>query len=91
MAEVDDIGAGGTSESAFDRTGGPVSQDLVHAVAAYRGVDPTELAPLYTSIDPDALNALFSPPRSPVELTFRYEGLAVTVSGDGIIQITGLE
>lgn len=51
-----------------------------------------ELPPLYTVVDPDALNQLFRPRRDDrlrpdVSLTFTYLGYRVTVSADGRLTI----
>lgn len=92
MASVDESTRGGVYEATFDPSGRPVSQRVVEAVAAYRGLEPTALDPLYTSIDPDALDALLAdrdggPDRS-VDLSFRYAGLTVTVDADGTIRLS---
>lgn len=44
----------GSTDDGFD---GDISIAVVTAIAAKRGVEPTELPPLYESIDPDALDA----------------------------------
>ncbi|WP_207588185.1 HalOD1 output domain-containing protein [Halomontanus rarus] len=68
-----------------------VSEAVVETVASVSGVDPVELDPLYYTIDPDALDALFAPrpaagdlPRD-VRLSFSYVGLRVTVTAAGRI------
>ena len=38
----------------------PISQKVIEAIADATGVDPLELPPLYDSVDPDALDSLFS-------------------------------
>ena len=62
---------------------------IAEAVADAEGVDPTELSPLYESIEPDALNRLFgqnghqsNPDKA---FCFTYEGWNVFVRGDGRI------
>ena len=70
--------------------GVPVSEQLVRAVAAREGVAPFELeAPLYDTIDPDALDRLFrsfrSDPPTDAEVVFRYHGSLVTITvGDAL-------
>jgi len=63
-----------------------VSAVVVRAVAAFTGQDPLSMEPLYRSIDPDALDALFEPP-SPeagaVEFSFCGLRVQVTASGEG--------
>lgn len=71
-----------------------VSQQVVKAVADAKGVDPLDLPPLYDSIDPDALDALFSnadASTSMPELQFRVAGCEVLVRGDGVVTITHTE
>ncbi|MDG5758197.1 hypothetical protein QA600_02460 [Natronococcus sp. A-GB1] len=64
---------------------------VVKAVACASQVDATELEPLYTAIDPSALNALFerSGSRSTRdwELTFRYAEHTVTIASTGEITV----
>lgn len=38
-----------------------VTREVVEAVATVTGTDPTEFEPVATTIDPDALDALFAP------------------------------
>ncbi|RBI60511.1 hypothetical protein DMJ13_18385 [halophilic archaeon] len=52
-----------------------------------------DLPPLYQSIDPDALEALFAPKddgskRSEGHVTFTHAGHHITVSSDGTVDIT---
>lgn len=68
-----------------------ISQRVVEAVADARGVDPLDLPPLYDSIDPDALDALFDHADSGLsitELRFELEGCEVLVRGSGEIVVT---
>lgn len=60
----------------------PVHEQVVYAVANANGVDPTDLAPLYDTIDPEALDALFSAGTEGT-IRFAYEGHDVVVHGDG--------
>jgi len=67
------------------------SREVVETVAAKEGVDPTDLSPpLYTAIDPDVLDAMFSErdQREGVgRLVFEYLGYEVTVRGDGGVSV----
>lgn len=69
----------------------PPSRAVVEAVAAAEGVDPTELSPpLYTAIDPDVLDSIFSDGRGahPTgQLVFEYLGYEVTVRPDGEVSV----
>lgn len=65
---------------------------VVRAVANYRDVDSAALPPLYESVDPDALEALFAPlpdgsARGPGRVTFEYADCRVTVASDGTLHL----
>ena len=79
----------GSTDTGFD---GDVSVAVVTAIATKRGVEPTELPPLYESIDPDALDALFAPTRSGGprrgRLEFTYDGHEVAVDCGSDLEIT---
>ena len=65
--------------------GEPVSTALVDALATDAGVDPMDLdEPLYDSVDLDALEMLFEHGTGPLEVSFRYQGVPVTVSRDRV-------
>lgn len=74
-------------------SGEPPSKGVVEAVSAVAGVDPlTDLDPLYSVIDPDALDALFrndgtQSGRNPNRLTFNYHGFEVTVHDDTNVSV----
>jgi len=67
---------------------GHLSGTVIEAIAAIRGINPTETRiPLIDVLDPDALDTLF--PRNPREnrttghITFTIEGLTVFVHSNG--------
>jgi hypothetical protein len=73
-----------------------VSERVVAAVGGERGTDPTDLSPLYDTVDPEALDALFTtahdestaagdPAR---QFTFTYEGFVVDVTADGAVELS---
>ncbi|ELY38289.1 HalOD1 output domain-containing protein [Natronorubrum tibetense] len=72
------------------------TQAVIEAVAAREGVDVTDVEPpayepLYTVVDPAALDRLFLTPsgaRSNACVTFEYEGYEVAVYGDGHVDVT---
>ena len=72
--------------------GRAVSERVVEKVAAETSTSPIDLhPPLYRSIDPEALDALFRPGRrSDFEVTFTYHGCAVTVSGAGHVEVSSV-
>lgn len=87
----------GLSQSRADATERSVSQAVVEAVSEREGVDltefePPEFDPLYTVVDPEALDALFAPThggeeRTDGSVTFEYEGYTVTVHSDGRVEL----
>ena len=80
--------------STFDPTGDSVALRVAESVAAFYEVEPTDLDPLYSVIDPDGLDALFTSTQSDRslkgELTFQYENVTVSVNGDGTIRLSDL-
>ena len=60
---------------------------VVNAVAETKGIDATELVPLYESIDTDALNVLLDSPKSQIEVTFKYGEYLIEVTTDGEITV----
>lgn len=68
----------------------PMSASVVRAIADHsdRSVERGEnaLPPLYETIDPDALDALFATQRDPPVVQFTYSGYTVTI--DETRQIT---
>lgn len=71
--------------SDWSETGRP-STAVVEAVAAATGTAPTELPSLNDHVDPDALDRLLQEART-VEVSFRYGGTEVFVTGDGSIEV----
>ena len=64
------------------------SMAVVQAVAAVSNQEPTKMAPLYETIDTDALDALLVHrgdlrKESRIEISFSYERQEVTVSSNG--------
>jgi hypothetical protein len=71
---------------------GSVSLSVVEAVAEAEGVAPEALTPpLYEAIDPDALERVFAATstsaRMDGQVTFSYNGYAITVQGDGSVAL----
>ena len=78
------------SKTTWDcESGNTPVQAVISAVETATGVDRLELPPLYETIDPDALNALFlSGSGDPgKQVRFRYAGYSVTVQGDGTVGV----
>lgn len=70
------------------------SRTIVHRIADLEGVDPTELTPpLYSVIDPDALDSLFHSPtigesQTSGHVRFTYCSYEVHVRSDGRVSIS---
>ncbi|WP_363464448.1 HalOD1 output domain-containing protein [Halogeometricum borinquense] len=63
-----------------------ISTNIVLTVAAIEETEPTELPPLATTIDPDALDNLFTEDSSG-RVTFSYTGYEITIHNDGGLEI----
>ena len=75
----------------MDSSDDAVSQRVINAVADAKGVDPLDLDPMYDTIDPDALDALFRDGEASLagtELRFEYEDCEVRIEGSGEVSIT---
>ncbi|WP_255195378.1 HalOD1 output domain-containing protein [Halorarius litoreus] len=72
------------------RSGG-LSARVVSTVAERKGVAGEALPPLYESIDPDALEAIFehetTNPDSKLQVRFSYAGYLVTIRESGAISL----
>lgn len=68
------------------------SEAVIRSVSAVRGVEPTELDPLYDTIDPDGLDELFGSTvggehRGDARVEFTYAGCEVTVYSSGRVLV----
>jgi hypothetical protein len=61
---------------------------VMEALASVRHCDPTELEPLYRSVDPDALDRLVASGSAKLCVTMSLDGFEVVVTGDRRIEIT---
>jgi hypothetical protein len=72
-------------ECVFDVDESP-SHGVVRAISAVKGVEPTDVDPLYDSIDPSALDAIFGGTtearESDIRVSFRVDDLEIEVSED---------
>ena len=66
---------------------GRVSETVVDAISAAARVDPTTMPPLYETVDPDALDALFRTDAPGVSISFDYDGFTVEVEGAGTVRV----
>ena len=85
----------GTYRTEFDFHDRPASVAVVEAVAAAADMDPVDIPPLHSIVDPDALDILFAPTtaghvRPGGSTSFDFEGYRVTVRSHGTIEIDPL-
>lgn len=67
----------------------PISSLVVDALAGAGGTEPSALdPPLYSVVDPDALDALVDRD-SPVRVEFEYDGRSVVVRDGGTVVVDG--
>ena len=76
----------------YDWTTVTPSAAVLEVLAVARGVDELDLAPLYRSVDPDALDALVGGrpdgrAAGPAEVTFTHEGYDVVVGSAGTVRL----
>lgn len=76
--------------------GGKPTQSIIEGVARHEGVDVTEVEPpayepLYTVVNPEALDALFrtatGSATADASVSLEYAGYDVTVYGDGRVDV----
>ena len=70
----------------------PLSERVVRKLSEVKGVDEERIEPLYNSVDPDALDAIFrdlsdGPERVGGRVEFTHEGCDVTVRADGGVSV----
>lgn len=80
----------------YDWANETVTGAVVSAVSAVEGIDPLDVEPLYSKVDPDALDKLFSPmtdgvPRHNVALSFLLHGYSVTVYSEGRVDVQEID
>jgi hypothetical protein len=73
----------------FDWTETRPSAAVTEHISAMTGREQTDFAPLYETIDPEALDSLVdsSDRSTPVSISFEYAGHSVTVRSDGALII----
>ena len=80
-----------TARTHFEQEKTPPSMAVIGTLAHVMGVDPIELDPLYSTIDPDALDKLVhvhNRTSGDTHLTFTHEGHSITVHSYGVVTIT---
>ena len=77
----------------FDWTDVAPSTAVTELIAEESGQDPTELDPLYESIDPDALDRLIrgngvNPHEHRLTVSFSFRGYAVVIQSGGLVELS---
>ena len=76
-----------TGSAGGRRANEPIFLAVVERIAEREGVDPLDLPPLHSSIDPDALAAVVDGRITEAKITFTYCGYEVTVDADRTITL----
>lgn len=73
----------------FDWTETRPSAAVTEYISAMTGREQTDFAPLYETVDPEALDSLIGSSKrsTPVSISFEYAGHSVTVRSDGELVI----
>jgi hypothetical protein len=80
----------GQCRAHYDQTEYTPSSAVIGILAEAMETDPTEFSPLYNSVDPDALDAIFrvgDPHNGDIEISFTHEGHTITVHSCGVIVV----
>lgn len=80
----------GRIRAEFDWSSRAPSGAIIETVAIAANAEPTEIEPLYDSVDPDALDALVrlngrDPKNGDVTVAFTFAGHEVRVRSDGVV------
>lgn len=78
----------------FDGEKTPASLAVLATLAEIMDTDPVDLSPLYSRIDPDALDAVVQKRNGSdgdIHVTFTYEAHTIEVHSYGVITITPLD
>ena len=69
-------------------SGTPIYFTVIKAVSAITGQKPTAMEPLYSIVDPEAVETLMNSSRSGhVHLSFSYEGCTVSIERSGAVVV----
>ena len=80
-----------TYHVSFDGTES-ISMAIISSMATISDTDSLNSAPLYATVDPDALNDLVSTANgSDLQITFTYNGYRIEVDGGGHIAMTEVD
>lgn len=70
----------------FETTSASVA--VLQALGAIKHCDPTDIDPLYETVDPDALDTVVESASDELRVTLSIEGFEVVVTGDRRLEIT---
>jgi hypothetical protein len=80
----------GLCQTHYDQSTTTPSRAVIAVLAEVMGTDPTELSPLYDSVDPDALDTIVrvrDPHDGDAEVTFTHEGHTISVHSYGKVVV----
>ena len=80
-----------TARTQFDQEKTPPSMAVIATLAEVMAADPVELDPLYSTIDPEALDALVrvrNGTTGDIHVSFTHEDHAITVFSYGVVTIS---
>ena len=80
-----------TVRTQFDQAKTSASMAVTATLADAMGVDPVEMDPLHSTVDPDALDDLLrvrTGTDGDIHVTFTHENHAITVQSYGVVTIT---
>lgn len=80
-----------TVRTQFDQEKTSASMAVIATLSEVMDADPVELDPLYSTVDPDALDALVrvrTGTEGDINVTFTHEDHAITVSSYGVVTVS---
>lgn len=91
VEEIEYNQGSGTVRTQFDQEKTPPSMAVIATLAEVTGLDPVDLDPLYSTIDPDALDSLVcvrNGSHGDSHVSFRHENHSITVQSYGVVTVT---
>lgn len=85
LESVEYLPEDGAYRATFDADDVAPSVAVVEAVSVVADADLTDLPPLYSVVDPDALDVLLGDAGGPVDVLFELAGYDVTLGGDRVV------
>ena len=93
LDELDRVGYDPTTDTYHNQYNWEDSDSLcltiVETVSAVYGLDSTAMEPLYSVLDPEALESILSSARgSNAQFSFRFQGCTVSITSSGEVVVT---